>query len=131
MAIDTYFFVSEKLYGDVTFLQVTMGRPKKDPSLVRSVPLNFRVSPTLKDLIDALLRLHTAETGDPSLTGWFHALVHREAKRAGLLVAARAKPIRKAASRKPVGGPDRALGARPRVVSARPRSAPTRSVRHG
>ncbi len=58
-----------------------MGRPKKDPALVRSVPLNFRVSSALKDAIDAMVAKRAADMGDDSLTGWFVAMVHREAKR--------------------------------------------------
>ncbi len=58
-----------------------MGRPKKDPALVRSVPINFRVSSAIKDAIDAMVARREADMGDDSLTGWFMALVHREAKR--------------------------------------------------
>ncbi len=91
-----------------------MGRPKKDPALVRSVPLNFRVSKAVKDAIDAMIARREADMGDDSLTGWFMALVHREAKRldvpvvtAAELKAAPAK--RKAASK---GAPKRRTRAR-------------------
>ena len=63
-----------------------MGRPKKDPALVRSVPLNFRVSSAVKEAIDAMVLRRAEETGDDSITGWFLALVHREAKRSGLAI---------------------------------------------
>lgn len=83
-----------------------MGRPKKDPALVRSVPLNFRVSQAVKDAIDTMVTRRAAETGDDSLTGWFLAMVHREAKRADIAIQvtpeAPAKPApakRKATSR--------------------------------
>jgi hypothetical protein len=104
-----------------------MGRPKKDPSTVRSVPLTFRVSPMLKEAIDALLQIHAAETGDDSLTGWFHAMVHREARRTGVSVTPRLKPVKKAAPRENKGVA-RALGPRPRVVSVRPRATRARSA---
>ncbi len=72
---------------------MAMGRPKKDPALVRSVPLNFRVSSAVKDAIDAMVARRAADTGDDSLTGWFLAMVHREAKRADIpiVTAAEAK----------------------------------------
>ncbi len=63
---------------------MAMGRPRKDPALVRSVPLNFRVSQAVKDAIDEMVARRATETGDDSLTGWFLALVHREAKRADI-----------------------------------------------
>jgi hypothetical protein len=63
---------------------MTMGRPKKDPAAVRSIPLNFRVSPAVKGAIDVLSARHATETGDDSLTGWFIALVTREARAAGV-----------------------------------------------
>ena len=63
-----------------------MGRPKKDPALVRSVPLNFRVSPAVKEAIDAMVTRRAVETGDDSLTGWFLAMVHREAKRGDIAI---------------------------------------------
>jgi hypothetical protein len=63
-----------------------MGRPKKDPALVRSVPLNFRVSQNVKDAIDELVQRRAAESGDDSITGWFLAMVHREAKRADVAI---------------------------------------------
>jgi hypothetical protein len=63
-----------------------MGRPKKDPALVRSVPLNFRVSQNVKDAIDELVQRRAAESGDDSITGWFLAMVHREAKRADIAI---------------------------------------------
>jgi hypothetical protein len=65
---------------------MAMGRPKKDPALVRSVPLNFRVTQPVKDAIDAMVARRAADTGDDSLTGWFLALVHREAKRAAIAI---------------------------------------------
>jgi hypothetical protein len=71
-----------------------MGRPKKDPALVRSVPLNFRVTQPVKDAIDAMVLRRAAENGDDSITGWFLAMVHREAKRADIEIqtAPEAKP---------------------------------------
>jgi len=65
---------------------MAMGRPKKDPALVRSVPLNFRVSAAVKAAIDAMVARRAADTGDDSLTGWFLATVHREAKRVGIAI---------------------------------------------
>jgi hypothetical protein len=56
-----------------------VGRPKKDPAQVRSVPLNFRVAPLIKDAIDEMVRRRAATTGDDTTTGWFLELVHREA----------------------------------------------------
>jgi hypothetical protein len=88
---------------------MAMGRPKKDPALVRSVPLNFRVSAAVKEAIDEMVARRAVDTGDDSLTGWFLALVHREAKRADITIAtsapeakpapAKRKAVRKATKR--------------------------------
>lgn len=82
-----------------------MGRPKKDPALVRSVPLNFRVSSAVKDAIDAMVARRAADMGDDSLTGWFMALVHREAKRLDVAIVTAAElkaaaPVRRRAPAK-------------------------------
>jgi hypothetical protein len=88
-----------------------MGRPKKDPSQVRSVPLNFRVSSAVKEAIDVMVQRRAIETGDDSITGWFLALVHREAKRLGVEIgtAPATKPSprtkRPTASLPPAPGP--------------------------
>ena len=81
-----------------------MGRPKKDPAQVRSVPLNFRVWPGVKDAIDAMVARRAEETGDDSITGWFLAMVHREAKRADIAIVttpeAKPTPVKRATKSK-------------------------------
>lgn len=62
----------------------TIGRPRKEAGMARDVPLNFRVTRAVKDAIDAMVTQRAAETGDDSITGWFLALVHREARTAGV-----------------------------------------------
>lgn len=84
---------------------MAMGRPKKDPALVRSVPLNFRVTQPVKDAIDAMVARRAADTGDDSLTGWFLALVHREAKRAD--IAIQTTPVAKLARAKRKAAPSK------------------------
>jgi hypothetical protein len=88
-----------------------MGRPKKDPALVRSVPLNFRVSKAVKDAIDTMIARREADMGDDSLTGWFMALVHREAKRLDVPIVTAAELKAAPAKRKALA---RGRTARPR-----------------
>ena len=66
---------------------------------MRSVPLNFRVWPGVKDAIDAMVAQRAAVTGDDSITGWFLAMVHREARRADIAIASatEAKPAKRKA----------------------------------
>jgi hypothetical protein len=80
-----------------------MGRPKKDPALVRSVPLNFRVTQPVKDAIDAMVARRAAEMGDDSITGWFLAMVHREAKRADIAIQTTPEPKPAPAKRRATG----------------------------
>jgi hypothetical protein len=75
-----------------------MGRPKKDPAQVRSVPLNFRVWPGVKDAIDEMVARRAAETGDDSITGWFLAMVIREAKRVNVAIVTEPKPSKRRAA---------------------------------
>ena len=73
---------------------MAMGRPKKDPALVRSVPLRLPrdAAGQGRDRRDG--GAARGGDGDDSLTGWFLALVHREAKRADIAIqtASEAKP---------------------------------------
>ena len=87
-----------------------MGRPKKDPALVRSVPLNFRVSSAMKEAIDAMVARRADDTGDDSLTGWFVAMVHREAKRLDVPIVT--APETKTAPAKRRAAPGKARSAR-------------------
>lgn len=77
-----------------------MGRPKKDPFLVKSVPLNFRVSSAVKSAIDAMVLRRAEETGDDSITGWFLAMVYREAKLADIEILATRETRRRRAAPK-------------------------------
>ena len=90
-----------------------MGRPKKDPSQVRSVPLNFRVSAAVKEAIDAMVQRRAVETGDDSITGWFLALVHREAKRLGVEIGTAPSTKAPPRTKRPAAVPTPAAGPKP------------------
>ena len=54
---------------------------------VPTKPLHFYLRPSVRAAVDRLAEKRGAETGDYSLTGWFLALMYREAKAAGIRIA--------------------------------------------
>lgn len=56
------------------------------PVMAKDVQMGFRISAGERAAVEELIRRRHAETGDDSASGWFRALVRREANEAGVRV---------------------------------------------